>query len=314
MSIYSALSFDLPVISYSVLHQVRQDVLQDDYIATMKNFHEFVREESRKVTEAWNTQRTSFTAKTIHSLRAHLTPFLSTPLKSDEEEIERHLLEALDQLSKSVAAADSLGAVATIEGKIVWDENLTAPLKKLSASGRKYLTELNFDLGKNRREIFESNFVIEGGLNLDILEHIVRDRMGIYTPVHGKHIKEFDAYAYAAHNLVYLAGDHSASAGMFEAVFFFSKGETRYAPFRNGAVELLDAIKERFHLPHISLWQRKLGLGVGREFIARFRFTDTDVLHDVVSLMAAKEEKPFVRDAFLASSHMLLKELFPILP
>lgn len=312
MSIYSALSFDPPIISYSALHQMRKTVPKSDYVATMQDLHRLVREESKKVNETWSSQRSSLIAKTIHSLRSHLGPFLATPLRSDDDEIQRHLTDALLQFSDQVAPADQLGAVTTIEGKIIWDDNPPASLKKLVTAGKKYLSDLKFEVGKNRCDIFESNFIIEGGLNLDVIEHIVRDRIGIYTPVHGKHIKEFDSYAYAAHNLIHAFGGQSIAESILEAALFFSKGETRYAPFRNGAIELLQVIEDQLQLPHISLWQRKLGLGVGSEFILRFRYREKSVLPEVVSLITAFAAKPFVRDAMLESGHLLLKELMPI--
>lgn len=312
MSIYTALSFDLPLIAYSALHQVRKGVPEQEYIATMMVLHQLVREQSKNVQEEFEAQRSAIIDRTARSLRARMTPFLATPLKSDEDEIQRHFSEALRQVTEHLGASDRLGVITTAEGKVIWEDHSHVVAKKLSSSGKKYLADLHFDLRKPRREIFESMFIVEGGLNLDVIEHLVRDRIGIYTPVHGKHIKEFDSYAYAAHNLVFHSGEMSYSEPMFETALFASKGGTRYAPFRNGVVEVLNTIDDRLHPYYISFWQRKLGLGVGAEFVVRIRFRDLQLLTELIGIIAAEQKKSFVQEAFLNSGSLVLKELIPI--
>jgi hypothetical protein len=56
------------------------------------------------------------------------------------------------------------------------------------------------------------------------------------------------------------------------------------------------------------VWQRKLGLGRGEEFILRCMLADPGQLARVADMLKTTAE-PVVRDAVLAGGHLLLKEL-----
>ncbi|MGB2869270.1 MAG: hypothetical protein WBD36_12520 [Bacteroidota bacterium] len=311
MSIYSALNTENPVICYSILHQVRPEVSLKDYTKTMEDLHRLILEESEKVDSTWREYVADIRAKAVQASRGNLSQFLTTPLQSDVNEIQRILSEQTLRIIDQVSSNTRHGVIATSEGRVAWIAPGSPAEKKLTASGRKYLQELAFALGKGKPEVFESNFFVEGGLNLDIIEHIVRDRVGIYTPVHGKHIKEFDAYAYAVHNLVIQKGDLGPTSGQFEAAFFFSKGEPKYAPFRNGLVELVEHFTAALAIEHCSVWQRKLGLGPGREFVLRTRYRNPDVLGQFIKSVHEFKTKDFVPKALL-NGHLVVKELIPL--
>ena len=306
MSIYSTLSFDAPVMLYATFHQARKGVAANDYINTMKDLHRLLHEQSEEVQRLWKETLNTTMSHTVTKLRRSLSQFLTTPLKSDEDEIERGLSEQLGDFVNQTLHNAPLGLLTSTEARIVVDGEETDLPKKMATKGKSYLKELSFHLGKSSPPIFESNFFVHGAANLDIIEHMVRDRIGIYTPVHGKHIKEFEGYSYALYNLIHLHGELKQGEERYEAALFFSKGETRYAPFRNGMVELINRLTQSHSISHASLWQRKLGLGVGREFVFRVRGNDVPSIAKVLSDLDFKE-KPFVTDA-LKRGHTLIKE------
>jgi len=307
MSIYSALGFDEPTISYCALHQVRKGIQPEVYRQTMKDFHGLLREETEKVNTAWKAFRDEAVSRSIQSARSHLLQYLSTPLKSDTDEIQRILREKIQDYSNAVLSGNPLGMLLTSEGKII-DVPASATWKSLTASGKRYLTELGFSGGRPRRDVYESVFVVAGGQNLDVIEHIVRDRIGIYTPVHGKHIREFDSYSYGVHNLVLLLGPLEAKDALFEAGLYFSKGGVKYDVFRATLREMLEPAQQQFSLTHVSLWQRKLGLGVGREFVLRIQGTDMKPLLDAIKDLQSKASKPFMKQP-LKGGNVLCKEM-----
>lgn len=309
MSIYSALGFEEPTIAYTALHQVRKGLNPDVYRQTMKDFHTLLREESKKVNEAWEAFRKDSAGRAIQSARSHLLQYLSTPLKSDTDEIQRILRERIEEYSTASVSQKPLGMIQTSEGRII--DTLGKPLTKTHvASGRRYLAELGFSGGRPRRDIYESVFVVQGGQNLDVIEHIVRDRIGIYTPVHGKHIREFDSYSYAAHNLVILLGELESKAAGFETALHCSKGGVKYDVFRSGLKELLEEIQREHEISHASLWQRKLGLGSGREFVLRLQGKDQGTLLHALAELQRGSDKPFLKQA-LKGGHILCKEFLP---
>ncbi len=307
MSIYTALSFDIPVIAYCALHQVRKGTKREDYQKTMADLHRLVRVETEAVNAAWRKYQSEASAHILQTQQSLLSEFLSTPLTSDREEIQNILKNQLVEYSKRVLPNHRFGVVTATEGRVMVNSVGEGGFNKLARSGKKYMTELGFRTTKGHPEIYESMFVFEGGQNFDIIEHMIRDRVGIYTPVHGKHIKEFDSYAYAAYNLVYLSGDLD-SHGKFEASLFFSKGETQYAPFRNALREMLDLSQANRPFPHVSVWQRKLGLGAGREFVLRIRSSDVKNIASFLAKIPTVERKQFASQA-LNKGHLLLKEM-----
>ncbi len=308
MSIYKALNIDRPLMCYSALHQVREGTAVKDYAETMANFHQLLQEESAKVTAIWNDYIKNTVAGAVQTSRGSLSQFLTTPIQSDVNDIQRILEDQATHMSHQMVGEVRFGIIAASEGKIVWHSTTVTPLKKLLASGKRYLQDLQFNVRKGGTEIFESNFFIEGGVNFDLLEHIVRDRIGIYTPVHGKHIKEFDSYTYAAHNSVYQHGDLSPISAQYEAELFFSKGETKYAPFRSDLVEFLQEVHLAMEFEHVSLWQRKLGLGSGKEFVLRIRSDSPSSFKPLVEKIASEATRSPSIEA-LQGGHLLLKEL-----
>lgn len=305
MSVYSALKFEMPVIAYSALHQVRKGIIPEVYIQTMKDFHRLLREETDRVNAAWEGFKNEAAARTIQSVRSLLLEYLSTPLKSDNDAIQRILRDRVEEYSKSVLPEKGLGMILTSEGKVI--DLPEGGGRSLASSGKKYLSELGFKMDRPQREVFESVFLVDGGMNLDIIEHIVRDRIGIYTPVHGKHIGEFDSYAYSAHNLVFLEGALDPGSTRYEMAVFLSKGGVKYDVFRSALKSKLAAIVDRHKLPHASLWQRKLGLGSGREFVLRVQGNDAENLADVMKSLHNDADPVFLKGA-LRSGHLLFKE------
>ncbi|MEX1138892.1 MAG: hypothetical protein WEB33_01030 [Bacteroidota bacterium] len=305
MSAYSALKFEMPVIAYSAMHQVRKGIDPAVYVQTMKDFHRLLRDETGKINVAWDEFRKEAVTRTLQAARGRLLEYLSTPLKSDSEAIQSILRERIEEYSRTVLSEKPLGMIQTSEGKVV--DLPTGIAKRLVLSGRKYLTELGFSMGRPKRDIFESVFLVEGGMNLDIIEHMVRDRIGIYTPVHGKHIGEFDSYAYSAHNLIVLEGELGANTSKYEMAAFFSKGGVKYDVFRSALKSKLAAVIGLKKITHGSLWQRKLGLGSGREFVLRLQGNEPAVLSEAISSLYSKEDAPFLRNA-LQGGHVLCKE------
>jgi hypothetical protein len=116
--------------------------------------------------------------------------------------------------------------------------------------------------------------------------------MGIYRGSHGAHIENIARTSFGTYNLVYqlgesLTADLSSDAGSQEVTFAFSKGPVHYSDFRQEVSALLEHAGERLHLMHASFWQRKLGLGTGKEFVLRLRIpAGEEALLQAIALIA----------------------------
>jgi hypothetical protein len=83
----------------------------------------------------------------------------------------------------------------------------------------------------------------------------------------------------------------------------------KYATFRGGLAEVLEKLSEGLDLNHVSLWQRKLGLGVGREFVLRVISDKSEVAANIIGWLNGYDDKPFVRESIIGGGHLMVKEL-----
>jgi hypothetical protein len=309
MSIYSALSIDVPVIVYSVLHQMKKGIGEKEYRKAIRDMHDMVHEETTKVTEVWKSHLADVTASSVQTTRGTLSQFLTLPLDTDKKEIYTILQDQIGQLLKQTLPISKIGVTSSTEGKVLWEREQNSVLQALQLRGKDYLKKFKFKLADEDLHIFESDYFLEGGLNLDIIEHIVRDRMGIYAIVHGQHITQTEPFVFAAHNLVYLKGPLDSVDVKYEAVIHFAKGKPPYAPFRKGLVELLDNAQNEIRLSHCSIWQRKLGLGSGTEFNLRMRAGDRKTLKDFILVLVKFTEKNPVYGPIIKNGHLVVKEI-----
>lgn len=312
MSIYTLLSTPLPTIAYCAMHQALPTVPVAEYIKTMKELHERIAYESEAINAEYTKSFRETMLREVQAIHGSLSSFLQMPISSDDKDIRRILEEELGKFGDALADNKGYGLKYSVEGKVFYASTKKAVEKKLLSAGKAYLEDLGFTSGKGTGAIFESMFVVEGGLNLDIIEHIVRDRLGIYSTTHGKHIKEFGEYAYTVYNLVHSIGtlpDGEARHKHFEAVLYFSKPDRKYAPFRKALVDILGELSEEVKPIHLALWQRKLGLGVGKEFVLRIVSNNSDQISGVVRWLEEHDENPLIKETLIRDGNLILKEL-----
>jgi hypothetical protein len=312
MSIYTLVDTPVPTIAYCALHQARPEISRDEYIKTMKELHQRIIQESGNIKAAYSKHLADTLARESQSLQNTLSHFLQTPISSDNDDVERILVESFERFKDQILDGSSVGLQGSLESRVFFASSKKALEKKLLNHGKSYLHGLGFSTTKDSPDIFESTFIVHGGVNLDILEHIVRDRLGIYSTTHGKHIKEFSGYSYAAYNLAFAKGEMPASDVIQkynEFTFYFSKPDVEYAPFRSGLTEVLERLCEALDLKHVSLWQRKLGLGVGREFVLRVISDKSEMAGNTIAWLNRYEDKTFVRESIIGGGHLLIKQL-----
>jgi hypothetical protein len=311
MSIYQHLSTPIPTIAYCALHQANNNILAEEYTKTMKELHERIAEETALINSGYALFLKEAAARESQMMHTALSQYLQTPLRGDNNDVRRILEESYAKFQKAHVST-GLGLKRSVEGRVFLSPSKKTLEKKLLQNGKAYLEELGFAFGKGKGHVFESMFVIEGGINLDMLEYIVRDKLGIYATTHGKHIKEFSGYSYAAYNLVYSSSELPAkeAVGKYtELAFFFSKPDMKYAPFRKGLTDALVKLSSEIPIDHLSLWQRKLGLGTGVEFVLRLMCNNADAISESIQWLSAYKDKPVVRDVLTGDGKLVVKEL-----
>lgn len=310
MSIYASAGFPVPVISYSILHQAAPGVPKEEYEQTMLEMHARVAAESASVAALEDRAVAELTARNAQMLRGTLAQFLETPIRSDNQELQKIFLESFDKYRDQLTERSPAGVIGSWEGALK-EPGTSAGIRKMASAGKSYLRSLGFTTGKGAAPVYESVYLVNGARNLDVLEHIVRDRLGIYASTHGKHIAESGKFTVAAHNLILSAGAElpvpvRGTAG--EGAIYFSKPDVPYDDFRASLAPLVTGLGGLAGVYSVSVWQRKLGLGRGEEFILRCILSDPGLLARIADVLKATAE-PGVRDAVLGGGHLLLKEL-----
>ncbi len=108
----------------------------------------------------------------------------------------------------------------------------------------------------------------------------------------GAHIENIARTSFGTYDLIYqlgegLTADLVNDTGSQEVTFAFSKGPVHYSDFRQEISALMELVGEQTHLIHASFWQRKLGLGTGKEFVLRLRLPEgEEALREVIGAIA----------------------------
>jgi hypothetical protein len=309
------------MISYCVLHQPKESVDREKYLGGMKNFHRSLDAESAAIQKLWEGYDRELIGRSTETLNGMLQAFLQTPLKSDEQDIRKTIREVLEKTRDQLVPQVRYGLSTSWEGEVATLVTQNALLKRMMKVGKEYLGELGFDVRKSDAPIFESMFIVQGGLNLDILEHIVRDRLGIYNGDHGRHANEFGCLGISTYNHIYSYGKEAMrllDKDVTEAAIFFAKPHAlKYEEFHEGLVEALEKMIVLLKTSYITLWQRKLGLGKGREYVLRLYLHGRDaqleetnrLLSEAVRWLSTYKVETFVRESIADGGAMLIKQM-----
>src|SRR5712692_858434 len=290
MDVYRAINADVPQLLFTVLHQAGPTVSNEDFTRTVTALHLEIRRQAQEVGEAlqqWLQQQARQEAEeTARKLQRQGLLAETASVEAAQQAVERDFR----RFASRVGSESLLGMQGS--GEEVFSETmpLDADLARRVADGHEYMASLGFKPGQG--PLHEAWLLFRGSLHYDVMGRVVRDRMGIYKGSHGEHIQNVARTSFGTYNLVYQVGegltaDLAPDAAYQEVTFAFSKGPTQYSPFRQEVSALLEHVTEQVHLLHASLWQRKLGLGTGKEFVLRLRLpAGEETLRELISGIA----------------------------
>jgi len=290
VDVYRALNADVPQLLFTVMHQSGPSISDEDFTRTVTALQMDIRRQAQKVGEElhrWLQQQYAQQAgETLQKLqRLSLLSEHTNP-----QQVQEILARDNQRLGMRVGTASLLGMQGSAEETFSEEAPADPDLARRFADGREYLASLGFKPGQG--VIHEACLLFHGSVHYDVMEHVVRDRMGIYKGSHGEHIQNVTRTSFSTYDLVYQVGesltaDLARDATYQEVTFAFSKGPTQYSPFRQEVSALLEHVSEQVHLLHASLWQRKLGLGTGKEFALRLRLpVGEETLRELISAIA----------------------------
>lgn len=291
MDVYRALNADVPQLLFTVMHQAGPPVLDEEFTRTVTALQMDIRRQAQEVGEElhqWLQREYSQQAEeTLHKLR-RLGLLAENASRVQVEEV---LKQDYSRLGSRIGSETVLGMQGSAEESFREEPPADPDLAKRFADGREYLASLGFKPGQG--PLHEAWLLFRGSIHYDVMEHVVRDRMGIYRGSHGAHIENVARTSFGTYNLVYqlgesLTADMPQDMEMQEVTFAFSKGPIHYSDFRREVSALMEHVGEQYPaLAHASFWQRKLGLGTGKEFVLRLRIPAGEApLKELIALIA----------------------------
>jgi hypothetical protein len=308
MSIYNVLSIEIPIIAYSVLHQHKKSITAKEYAKSLHNLRDELKKETDRVKSVWVNHISDMTAKTVQATRGNLSQFLSTPIESDINEIQRIMKDQIIQTSEQLLPNILYGLAGGYDARYLIEAQSEIPKARM-AEGRNFIQNTGFKVGKTSPTVFESLYVVQGGSNLDILENMIRNGIGIYSSAHEKKVNEFETMTCSVHNLLFSDGTFNSPFDRFELQVNFVKGKERYDIFHKELNESLKYFRTEIHHLNVSLWQRKLGLGIGEEYTLRILTKDRSTLRSAVSVTQRFAKEKHVSANAIRSGIWLMKEI-----
>jgi hypothetical protein len=290
MDVYRALNADVPQLLFTVMHQAGPVVPEEDFTRTVTALHMDIRQQAQAMGEElhrWLEQQYRQQAEeTVQKLQRLTMLAENADLGKVQEALERDY----GRLASRVGTESLLGMQGSGEEVFVEEGPIDPDLAKRFVDGREYITSLGFKPGQG--PLHEAWLLFRSSIHYDIMEHAVRDRMGIYRGSHGAHIENIARTSFGTYNLIYqlgegLTADLADDNATQEVTFAFSKGPVHYSDFRQAVSALMEQAGEQTPLIHASFWQRKLGLGTGKEFVLRLRLpAGEEALLEVLGVIA----------------------------
>jgi len=312
MSIYSVLSTPVPTIAYAVLYQSLGEVQRDEYASRLREFSARVLTEAQAVDATLQRALREAVAKEAQTLRGVLSQFLQTPISSDDQEVRRLIRESLEKFREQVADDKAVGLRYASDGRILFPSLKRARDKRLLQNGRLYLQQLGLDVAKDKGEIFESLFVLQGGTNLDVLDHILAEKIPQGGPLDRGFPMAESRSVHSVYNLLFAKGDgpgKSSGQQSTEAVIAIHRPEMMYAPFGGIILEMVQKMTAELLFDSVSLWRRKLGLGPGAESVLRIIVGRTDLVSEGIHWIDLHKEHEVLREEIIEKGNLYVKEL-----
>ncbi len=289
MDVYRALNVDVPQLLFTVMHQTSQAVSDEEFTRTVTDLQMDIRKQVQEIGEElhrWLVQQYSLQAEET-TRKLQRLGFLAE--HAGVGEVQQVLELDYSRLGSRIGSESMLGMQGSAEETFSEETPADADLAKRVADGREYLASLGFKPGQG--PLHETWLLFRGSIHYDVMEHVVRDRMGIYVGSHGAHIENVARTSFGTYNLIYqlgeaLTADFTQDVGTQEVTFAFSKGPIHYSDFRQEVSALMEHVGEQVNLVHASFWQRKLGLGTGKEFVLRLRLpAGEESLQEVIGVI-----------------------------
>lgn len=226
-----------------------------------KDYHSAIREAIETNTNERSKNDTESIQRAISRLRGTLIPYLSTPLKSDKDDIERSIKDTIEDVLTQIGSS-SVGAETVIQSfrilettQIPLHRQLVGVIKRLLKNGKSMLVDAGMLTGKNYGSVFLSYFSFEGFSHVQVVQGAIHrlKKNGIHK---GLEILQDSLYEIIlSHSSATIGNEHTI-------MLHFDAEEPAIEKLKTSLAALLD----QFGIKGIQLGKRSFFSGFGSSY------------------------------------------------
>ncbi|HTY11292.1 MAG TPA: hypothetical protein VMF88_09495 [Bacteroidota bacterium] len=326
MSIVSELGIPSGTIAYTVLHQAGPNAEAADsqkglgetlgkvkYHEELRNALQNTLAESAALRDAFQASLFEARNRASQVAKGSLNQYLSTPIKSDNEDVQRIIREALEKYSEQVLPSPNIGIESAWVSYLLPDARIVTSqtkvsvlIRKMLSAGKLNLKQLGFTKGKLPSNIFETVYLLATGINLDVLEFIFRKTMATGG------IWQFAENMWTGvYNVLSTVGTAEQRGIAWEASLFPQTVRMKGGEFVAESEKIFERLSKEFNLHQLSLWQSKFPFREENNFTLRIRMIpDQKLLFEIIKWLGAVENE-IVRTALTSDAALVVKEIIP---
>ncbi|MGA7160487.1 MAG: hypothetical protein WBZ48_05755 [Bacteroidota bacterium] len=311
MSIFTELGIPSRTISYSMVYQARPVI---EIVEFKKVINESLRNtlmDAALLRDAFQSSLIEARMKSAQVSQGALNQYLSTPIKSDNEDVRRIIKEALEKYSDQILPTAKIGIEAAWNSNIVGDAiivgsqtKLSVLVRKMLSSGKRTLGHLGFSRGKSSSTIFETVYLLETGINVDLLEYVLRKSASVLDIS-----RNVERTWSGIHTIVASAGVGEQTASLWEASLYPQILGMNNNEFIAEVEKIFEQLSKEFNLHQLSLWQKRFTFRDEDGFTIRVRMIpDQKLLFEIVKWLASTENVQ-LKQALTANAALIVKEI-----
>jgi hypothetical protein len=324
MSIFSELGIPSRTISYCVMHQTNPGADQADpqkglgeslgkvkYHEELKSSLQNTLAEAAAIRDAFQTSLLDARSKSAQVAKGSLNQYLSTPIKSDNADVQRIIGEALEKYSDQILPTANIGIQEAWSSHILPDAKIVSTQTKLSvlvrrmlSGGKRNLKHLGFTRGKTPSNIFETVYLLETGINLDVLEYIFRKSMAAGD------IWQFAENTWTGiYNVLSTVGTAGQKGNSWEAALYPKTTGLKGEEFIAELGKIFDQLSKEFNLHQLSLWQNKFPFREDNNFTVRITLIpDQKLLFEIIKWLGSIGNEN-IKKALVEDAALIVKEI-----
>ena len=310
MSLYLSLSSTVPDIALSIFHYAESSGPKDDHLAALRDFHRKAEEECEAVRQLYLKSLSEAIARESHVLRGSLSQYLSTPIKSDAADVLRIISESLQQMLQQSGSLPP-GLVSSWAGHVVFPETEKVAGKKLIQNGKAFLRDAGIGPGRQKDEVFESVFLLSGGMNLDLLEFVMREQLGDHplspparNPARSRHL----SFSYGTLLDSGSLPKKQVREGRFECLLLIAGIGKDDRELREGCQVVRDDLVPRVGATYLVISRRRLGSAVADGLMLRCVVEDMANCQAFIDWACEERNGTVLADTAGVEGKLLIKE------